>query len=315
MIIFVTLLIMQYVNTDNPQICNTYIHQDNSNKSICNSIKLNNDNYSTYTHYIQQCDYYQRCNYFSNSDKGQNCIMKANEIPGEYCYYDSNCHSSNCLNFYCEGKAKNSICKSHIDCNKGLVCLNRHCSLPLKEGDKCNDDYECDLNLGCLYNKCTRYYSLKAGFESPDVKFCESLVIINGICREIQLVDKDGNDRNDFLCSNINEGCRYKINGLNQYFTTSCVCSLSSSYKKYCTKDNSSKFDGLSKRLYDSIDLSTHTLRRNYYSKSTSTDDKALNEYPLYENASNDLIEILTPSKYVDIFYCYIMLVLLLIIN
>ena len=314
MTILAFLLMLQYVNNENPQMCNTYIHEDRTDKSMCNKIIPRNENYSTYTHSIQQCDYYQRCNYFSNGDKGQYCIMKTNEIPGEYCYYGSNCHSSNCLNFYCEGKAKNSICKSHIDCNRGLVCLNKHCSLPLQEGYFCNDDYECNLNLGCMYNKCTKYYSIKAGFESPDVKFCESLVIINGICREIQLVDKDGNDRNDFLCNNINEGCRYRINDLNQYFSTSCVCSLSSSDKKYCTKDNSAKFYGLSKRLYNSIDLSTHTLRRNSYSN-TSPDDIALNEYPIYENASQKLIEILTSTKYVKILYAYILFGLLLIIN
>lgn len=312
--------------------CNKIYYDYSLPSSICKRLsdKANSEiwKYNIKEYHIGQCDYYEKCDYYSTNTISY-CTPKSNELPGGLCNQNSNCHSDYCLNWYCQGSTYNSICKQHIDCSKGLVCLSGKCLYPLKKNMTCETDYDCENNHGCLNNRCVAYYSLDIGEKSSSIKYCKSIIIVDGICSELYLlkensnetvVSSDYNNLYEYKCGDYRllNGCKYMLivdkNQKNkEYYTLPCQCTSGDLYIKYCPRDSNNRFKELASRLFNSIDLKAHTLNRNSNKTISHIDLKSM-YFPMLETVSDEIIEVITSTRYVILYLIgYIVVSIMLI--
>ena len=162
--------------------------------------------------------------------------------PGLECNNNKECFSNKCIDNKCEGIKEGNQCNLTSECYYGKVCrkenntsTNKICTNPIKEDDKenkCYDDSECDLDYGCLNNKCVKYFSLNEGDSigvsfSPDLSLCQSgYSDENGICKTLTLKDelKECYDTCEYLDTN---GNIIKKND-------NCLCGYNDLGRKYC---------------------------------------------------------------------------------
>ena len=168
------------------------------------------------------------------------------KLPSLPCNDSIECMSNKCVAFKCVASQDGDTCENSYDCNYGKTCRKNNkesnikkCLDPLKEGEKCEIDTDCEINLGCRNGICTKYFSLD-NFEKTggndygkDFTFCKSGYVNEvGICMNISL-------KNDITeCSN-ESPCQYEFldeNNKKQNITIhqNCLCGYNPFGKKYC---------------------------------------------------------------------------------
>ena len=83
-------------------------------------------------------------------------------IDSTYITFSGNC---NYTIQKCNGKTDEDDCQKPEDCYYGKTCrknqdLVNKCLPPLKEGDPCEVDTDCEIDCGCMKGNCTKYFSL-----------------------------------------------------------------------------------------------------------------------------------------------------------
>lgn len=127
-----------------------------------------------YTSQLEQRKREARCVEASSLNQGLN--------PGRSCSNSTQCRSNLCYNKICVGLNEGQGCAEHSDCNSGLFCsdqlewpLASICKPLIEDGDKCKEDYECQIDSFCWYatsldrqndtKKCMQKYSQDNGHE------------------------------------------------------------------------------------------------------------------------------------------------------
>ena len=98
----------------------------------------------------------------------------ANTLPGDPCTTDIQCLSGTCTMGYCVGAAVGTACDEDSDCNPGNFCdaTTNECSALLTQGEGCDRDEMCQMNMGCNLGLCTPYFSVADTAESNTVSDC-----------------------------------------------------------------------------------------------------------------------------------------------
>ena len=172
----------------------------------------------------------------------ENIKLIQKKYPGLQCNNNTECFSNKCINNICEGIKEGNKCNLTSDCEYGNVCRKENndsnykiCTNPIKENDKenkCYDDSECDLDYGCLNNKCIKYFSLNEGESigislSPELSLCQSgFSDENGVCKTLTLQNE---------LEECNDICEYiDTNGNIIKKKDNCLCGYNELGKKYC---------------------------------------------------------------------------------
>ena len=180
------------------------------------------------------------------------CVAKSKlpfkKLPSLPCNESDECISGKCdyPNQKCIGTFDGDECNKPEECNYGKTCrkklnedLTKKCIDPLKEGEECELDTDCEINCGCMKGVCTKYFSLE-NFEQTggldydsDLNFCKSGYVNEvGICMNISL-------KNEITeCSDLSP-CEYeykdeKYETQNLIIHSNCLCGYNPFGKKYC---------------------------------------------------------------------------------
>ena len=169
------------------------------------------------------------------------------KLPSLPCKDSKECLSDKCMSDKCVGINDGDTCKNSYDCNFGKTCRKESdkqdalykCLDPLKEGDKCQLDTDCELNCGCRQGICTKYFSLenwaKTGGKDygKDFTFCKSGYVNEvGICMNISL-------KKDITECSSDSPCEYNYQDENNenksiIIHQNCLCGYNPFGKKYC---------------------------------------------------------------------------------
>ena len=176
-------------------------------------------------------------------DKKKSSFKRLPSLP---CSSSEECISGNC-NYTiqkCNGKSDEDDCQKPEDCYYGKTCrknqdLVNKCLPPLKEGDPCEVDTDCEIDCGCMKGNCTKYFSLDDWEQTggldyySDFNFCKSGYVNEvGICMNLFL-------KNDITeCSDLSP-CVYEYkdeNNEEQNLTihSNCLCGYNPFGKQYC---------------------------------------------------------------------------------
>jgi hypothetical protein len=205
---------------------------------------------STLLYELQSCNATSTCNW-GTADVDTNpivsCTANTNtpnpSYPGGKCDAKTTCFGgATCTNNTCVGKAANTTCATHNECNAGLSCFNdgtaKTCRPQANTAGACFDDYDCINTHGCNDDKtCVAYFSAKDGskvkYLPGDLSLCESgEATTDGIC-----VRNTNEGTAPFACSDANP-CQYKNNGTVSTDAKACACSKGPSGNTFCPLGN-----------------------------------------------------------------------------
>ena len=170
------------------------------------------------------------------------------KLPSLPCKTSEECISGNCdyPNQKCFGTPDGDECNKSEQCYYGKTCrkkettdLTKKCLDPLKEGEECELDTDCEIDSGCMNGNCTKYFSLE-NFEqtggldyNTDFNFCKSGYVNEvGICMNISLKNETTE------CSDLSP-CEYEYKDENNTkkvitINTNCLCGYNPFGKQYC---------------------------------------------------------------------------------
>ena len=246
-IFFYSLIIFISLKTSNSEHCQKIQCNSELNPDTCIKVE------STIS-YLKPCPNSKICNtptedpitdsYCIEEQKDE---IKFKKLPSLPCNNtNEECLSGVCMIDKCLGKEEGDACNSASDCYYGKTCRKKNdddlgltCLDPLKEGEKCSIDTDCELDCGCMKGVCTKYFSLE-NFEetggldyNSDFSFCKSGYVNEvGICMNISLA----NDVTE--CSDLSP-CSYEYKDENNekkslLLHSNCLCGYNPLGKKYC---------------------------------------------------------------------------------
>lgn len=235
--ILITLLVLPFIFTDSEH-CPVYKCNKDDTSDVCFSLKQN-DTDTEIT--VKKCPTGKQCEEGEKEEK--KCIDKINGtnlFPGQACSANNQCLSDDCTNGVCVGKTENENCYFHETCGVGLYCAvpstteAGKCKKQKPVDQQCSSDEECENDSGCLFQKCTKYYSLEQGAKTTYKKYCKSNMYVNdeGVGRCVDFYLENQNDE----CVET-DTCVYKIildGKLYENATSDCQCSMVYATKKFC---------------------------------------------------------------------------------
>jgi hypothetical protein len=222
-----------------------------------------------------------KINDFKDSDENKSCQQSQPRnirlYLGSPCTVNEDCFSDNC-----DGEPKVCIdpnevgCFDHEDCKLGTACykkegeVNKTCQPYKKEGDMCDESYECPRTHGCFGKDkkvCTPYFSLDNGVDAEDddsgPSFCKSGYLYQGKCRVLTRKTK--------TCTTT-DVCKYTLDdNTDVEINENCSCGFNKSAEKYCKHGtDSASFSNFIVNTKKMLNLEKcHTLERsgfcNYY--------------------------------------------------
>ena len=165
------------------------------------------------------------------------------KLPSLPCNSDDECLNGTCSSGQCLGINDGDPCNYTFQCYYGKTCRKNDdeylCLDPLKEGDECEKDTDCDIDCGCMKGLCTKYFSLDNNEDTggsdynSDFTFCKSGYVSEvGICMNISLQ----NDTTE--CSDLYP-CKYNYYNEEHENRTiiihsNCLCGYNPFGKRYC---------------------------------------------------------------------------------
>ena len=176
------------------------------------------------------------------------CVEKSNitfkKLPSLPCEDNEECLSGYCSSKKCMGKDEGNPCDSPSQCYYGKTCRKSEnasfvCLDPLKEGEQCEIDTDCEIDSGCMKGICTKYFSLENNEETggldynSDFNFCKSGYVNElGFCMNISL-------KNDTTECSDSHPCEYEYTNEKQEKLTTiihsnCLCGYNPFGKRYC---------------------------------------------------------------------------------
>ena len=208
-----------------------------------------------------------------------NCVAKSQLqtglIHGQSCEEDIQCYSNQCKGKKCKGFEKGETCTGDEYCKAEYYChrTQKICVEQIDPYDdersnfSCTDDYECINSHVCYYGTCQRPYSLEDGVETNNSKMCKSGVTTNiatdntglnfqTVCDSFNLVEES------LECAANQLTCRYRWNKKFTEFTQNCICSQTTTGKRYCPADHRQEFRNQEAFKLITLDKA-HTLLRH----------------------------------------------------
>lgn len=144
------------------------------------------------------CEHGLRCPFTSYSTSYCEGPPRGNRLPGDYCFSNPDCISSNCTQNICiSSLSLGSSCKSSSNCPQGTYCspANYICQYQLPAGSYCDLTWDCKNGYECDNNTCVLTFSLNNGQKT-------SVADSNGFsmtCSSGYAVDTDGTGK--FVCA------------------------------------------------------------------------------------------------------------------
>ena len=168
------------------------------------------------------------------------------KLPSLPCNDSSECLSNKCMQDKCIGVDDGDSCNNAYDCNYGKTCRKENieenvykCLDPVKEGEKCEIDTDCELSCGCREGVCTKYFSLenweKTGGRDygKDFNFCKSGYVNEvGICMNISLLNQTTECSFDSPCVYYYQDEQDHNQSL--IIHQNCLCGYNPFGKQYC---------------------------------------------------------------------------------
>ena len=244
LITFFSLILIITSKTQNEDYCQKIQCYSDLSTGTCIKVDLT-------TSLLNPCPTSQICNTMiedpimdSFCEDKKDITIPFKKLPSLPCNDNNECLSNECMTSKCKGVADGDPCIYSYDCNYGKTCrkdgenLNK-CLDPLKEGEQCEIDTDCELNCGCRNGTCVKYFSLdnweKTGGKDlgQDLTLCKSGYVNEvGICMNISL-------RNDITECSIDSPCQYEYKDENDEIKEiiihqNCLCGYNPFGKQYC---------------------------------------------------------------------------------
>ena len=202
------------------------------------------------------------CNLYNtligDEEKNTSCQILPNDIKyknpsysGGVCVSDINCLSGICLSGKCVDSLLNEPCYTHENCPLNTACINGICSYYKKDGENCEDSYQCEFDSFCnnITHKCQKLFFYKDGDDITDLvqegERIENLCKNGGYIFEQNingsLIKKCETLTNiDNSCNDI---CRYKKQSNGEIYTSEekCMCGYNKYRSKFCVLGNGEK--------------------------------------------------------------------------
>ena len=113
-------------------------------------------------------------------------------LPGDHCETNEQCiNSKKCENYVCIGKQAGEQCNANEECDVEMFCYKNKCT---KVENDCTDGKKCASNKICDQGKCRKLGSIENGEKSNFASLCESYYVSNGICAEGPKLKKSSED-------------------------------------------------------------------------------------------------------------------------
>ena len=170
-------------------------------------------------------------------------IIPFKKLPSLPCNDSSECISNICMNNQCQGIKDGDSCHFSYECYYGKTCRKEgkiyKCLDPVKEGEKCEIDTDCEINCGCKNGKCTKYFSLNNWEKTDGKDFGQDLNLCKsgyanelGFCMNISL-------KNDVTECSPDSYCQYEYKDENNEIQNiiihqNCLCGYNPFGKRYC---------------------------------------------------------------------------------
>jgi hypothetical protein len=227
---FIAILLITFITSDDPE-CRTY---------KCGNLEDGVCGFKQGTEFtLQKCKGESFCNKGSEVDNKLSCFPKQAEksYPGGSCEKAEDCIFQDCLGDKCVGREIDEECGHHGECVIGDVCRKKSaedekqfCLKPLKEGENCIEDEECEYTCGCHEGKCTKYFTVEDDKKVTDKRLCKSGLAVDDICKSLTNVNPV-----DQPC-NIDSECKYINSNKTEVdpIPNSCQCGFNKDGKKYC---------------------------------------------------------------------------------
>ena len=241
-LIFSSLIIFALSLTQSKNFCQKILCDSQLNQDSCIKVE------SSFS-LLNPCPDSKICNTPSEDpDSDAYCISKKSyffkKLPSLPCELNEECITGECMINKCKGYSDGDQCLSPKYCNFGKTCRKNEklvyvCLAPLKEGDKCELDTDCELDCGCMKGICTKYFSLDNYAETGgsdydnDFNFCKSGYVNEfGICMNISL-------KNEVTECSDSSPCEYEYTDENNEIKSllihpNCLCGYNPLGKKYC---------------------------------------------------------------------------------
>eukprot|EP00831_Metopus_contortus_P046990 TRINITY_DN377_c0_g1_i4.p1 TRINITY_DN377_c0_g1~~TRINITY_DN377_c0_g1_i4.p1 ORF type:complete len:348 (-),score=39.09 TRINITY_DN377_c0_g1_i4:32-1075(-) len=148
------------VSTQSTWVCKNPV--DPQNLDVCAKVVKNSD--TDWTTYVGDCGPNKYCKVSIFDDTSSRCSQSTEiySYPGMKCSNPSLCLGTGVVNGICRGKALNTACESHLECDVGLACDGFGvCSPAREEGEFCDNEHQlCQSYLHCREGICIKYGSI-----------------------------------------------------------------------------------------------------------------------------------------------------------
>ena len=170
--------------------------------------------------------------------------------PGESCFSNAHCHTSNCINGICKGADLDEFCVSNGDCDAGYICQGgSRCARAQEKGQLCGGSLACASYLHCVNRTCMEYGAVDndAYFSIHSTEWVEAANFLckSGKSETVKIGGVAGENESLFKCVagerlKVKEGdvCTYEnvVDGTTH--TEEAKCALSPDGDKFCPKKN-----------------------------------------------------------------------------
>jgi hypothetical protein len=259
------------------------------------------------------------CNLMKRGSKDFTCenksvLNRTRSFPGLNCASDADCIFGTCTDGLCKGKDFNESCEGHNQCPLKSSCRNgsngKTCQPLSNLNEDCDEDYNCQNNLGCHFGKCINYISLPNGTNIKKeiinhFPLCESGYALNGVCES--LTTKGG----EMMDCNPDQGknCNYIDSNNNEIVVNeNCLCGKNATGTKFCAMGNNSpewvEYLKLLKKVLSFPSDNCNTVERTLCKDATNENKKIADDFKESAALAMKQHELATADKCVlDIFF------------
>lgn len=163
------------------------------------------------------------------------CQAEPTKLPGFSCANGDECTSKTCTKGVCVGFAEKQACNYTSECDINMFCSSNICTKLGKLGASCSATSPCSLGLFCAKGNCTAMGKRKINENVSAPQECETYyanwdeVSMAATCAKAPKSAKTLSD-GGWKC--VNENCPAEVDGK----TTSCQCGFTENQTKTCNK-------------------------------------------------------------------------------
>lgn len=252
---------------------------------------------------VANCESGKFCPFKVDATNDVQCEIRSTKFgryEGQPCKNNIDCASNDCVDSKCLGKAEGQPCDTNSQCRVGYFCGTKDLSSGIKNclkqrelNSPCENDEDCQNNMGCLNDKCYEYFSIKTGtfIKNGNWKLCETGKVYNSFCVSTKLEQDTQECKGDQIF------CKYSLEGIKdeKSFNLKCQCSNAYADRNFCDIDSANsewvKFIEKLKDWYYQHNKNYHTDSRHNYHMDLYKRYKIMTEYPQHKDADVCLVD------------------------